>query len=327
MEIVFLILVIILFVLFILFFVAFIIHKKIFGSRFTPNPLVKYYTKEEFGLNADRIEFYCGNNLLKGYLYSNNNYNKDYLIIYCHGMFSCKEAYMQDIGFLCNHGFQVLGFDYIGVNESEGKNIKGFSQSLKCLDKLLDYVKKDDRLNKKRIYVIGHSWGGYASINIPKYHSEVEGIICLAPFCSISKLLSDLFKASILKLLIPFFLLIELFKVGRYAFSDASNTLKKYKGKVLVIHSKDDSVVNYIKNTFRLQNEFNESNYKFLIVNGKNHNPNYSDNAIKLLDEYSKKTKILKDDDLLKYKQDADYHAMGELDNEVMLKIVDFILN
>ena len=62
-----------------------------------------------------------------------------------------------------------------------------------------------------------------------------------------------------------------------------------------------------------------------IISDNKYHNPNYSDKAISIMLEYSTKTKELKNEELKNYKKNFDYHTMGELDNEVMDKIILFL--
>ena len=79
-------------------------------------------------------------------------------------MLSDQNSYLQDIEYFCRNNYQVFGFDYIGVSSSTGKNIKGLGNSLKSLDIVISYLKLN--YPNKDIYVVGHSWGGYATTNI-----------------------------------------------------------------------------------------------------------------------------------------------------------------
>lgn len=59
-----------------------------FGKRSEFNPNLKYFTVDDFeNLKSTPIEFNSGKNLLKGYLYINNNI-QDFkgLVVFVHGM-------------------------------------------------------------------------------------------------------------------------------------------------------------------------------------------------------------------------------------------------
>ena len=151
----------------VLFCLAKVFHSKFFGRRFSPDPLVKLYTKEEFGLQSDEAEFKCGKDTLRGAFYYLPGFEPDKIVVYCHGMWSTHKSYMQDIGWLCKAGFKVFGFDYTGTDISDGKNIVGMANSLRCTNAAVNFIKTG--CAAKNIYVIGHSWGAFAASNIGKY--------------------------------------------------------------------------------------------------------------------------------------------------------------
>ncbi|MCR5350753.1 MAG: lysophospholipase, partial [Acholeplasmatales bacterium] len=172
----------------ILFLIVLKSYNKIFNTRFEPSPLVKYYEASEYNLDSKKIEIKCENETIRGNIYTHGNYDENKIIVFVHGMNACKDAYMQEIGTLCQNGFMVLGFDHIGVYESTGK-LKGISSSVRTLDYVINYVKNNEELKDKDIYVVGHSWGAYATINIVKYHKDIKGIVALAPFVNVSSFL------------------------------------------------------------------------------------------------------------------------------------------
>lgn len=311
---------IVLVILIFLFIVAYKIHSSTFGKRFDVDPKVKYYTKEEFDLNATDVFFKCGNNTLRGHLYSYDNPIENKIIVYAHGMWSSTKAYLQDIEYLCRNGYKVLGFDYIGTDLSDGKGIKALANGLKSLDYAIRYVKKE--FPNDNIYVVGHSWGAHNTINVTKYHKDIKAIVAISPFNTLNRLLKGLFPKK-LWFMIFFVKLVEIFKCGKYAFSNSAKALKKYKGKAFIIHSKDDHMVNYKLNTEYIMKKCN--NAKYLIVEGHAHNPNYTKEAVNKLASYLQELRGLPLDKQDEYKEKTDFHALGELDLDIMNEIVEFI--
>ena len=153
---------------------AIITHKKLFGNRYKSDSRISFYTKEEFGLKSEDVIVPHRNLKLKGSIFYYDNCVDDTLFIYCHGMWSGIPEYLQDIEFFCKKGYPVLAIEYEGTNNSEGKSIRGLSNSLACTDSVIKYVMNDSRLKNKKIYVVGHSWGGFATSTIPYYHPNMD---------------------------------------------------------------------------------------------------------------------------------------------------------
>ena len=231
---------------------------------------------------------------------------------------------MQDIEYLCRAGYYVLGFDYTGTDLSDGKKLKGLAQGVKSLSYAIDFIQKESDFKNADIYVVGHSWGGFSTLNVIKYHPEIRGIVAMSPFVSIFQLLKGMLPKK-LYWLIPFVLGIEFISCGRYALVNAKRSLHNYQGKALIIHSKDDPMVNYNLNTEILQKKCLNKKVKYYIVDGKGHNPNYTKEAIQALQEYSLKLRTLSKEETITYKKSVDFHKLGELDTEVMNDIVNFI--
>ena len=297
------------------------IHNQIFNKRFEMDPLVKSY--EDENLNRVAIEFDCDGVKLRGFVYSYNEIEYKGLIVFSHGMFSSHKSYMQEIIFFAGKGYKVVGFDYMATSLSDGKSLKGFGNSLKCLDYALNYVKSNNELNKYKLYVVGHSWGGFAASNILKYHNDIEKVVALAPFTSIIRLISGYIPKWLYGVL-PLMLLSDVLKCGKYSLASNIRTLKN-KDNILVLHSKDDHMVKYELNTKKLIKK--NTSIKSIIFNNKRHNPNYSDEAIIRLTEYVSKSSKLKGDELVEFKKTTDYLSLGELDINVMNNIIEFIEN
>lgn len=297
------------------------IHNNMFNKRFEIDPLVTSYEDEKLLRNS--IEFDCDGITLRGFVYYYDNINYKGLIVFSHGMFSSHKSYMQEIIYFANQGYKVVGFDYMATSLSDGKSLRGFGNSLKCLDYAIKYVKSNDELNKYKLYVVGHSWGGFAASNILKYHNDIEKVVALAPFSSIPRLIKG-YLPKWLYIILPLIVLVDSLKCGKYSYANNISTLKN-KDNVLVLHSKDDYMVKYELNTKKLIEK--NPNVKSIISENKRHNPNYSDESIVRLKEYAAKASKLKGDELVELKRSTDFLSLGELDKEVMFKIMEFIQN
>lgn len=309
-------------VLFLILGMSFFLYNKAFGSRFECDPLVKYYTAEEFGLEERSVDFYCKKIKLKGYFYSYTKTNSNKIVIFCHGMWSSHKAYIQDIEYLCRNGFQVFTYDCIGTDESEGKSIGCLSNGVKSLDAAVNYIK--DLNAYSEISCVGHSWGGYSVLGISKLHEDIKSIVAISPFYSIPKQLQGMLPKA-LWIFIPFVWLFEVLRCGAYALGSVKKGLNNYRGKILIVHSMDDPMVKYETSTKRMEKSCKNSGVSFLIVEDKLHNPQYTKQSVVLLKEYSLKLRGLAKEEADNLKRNTDFHALGKLDSEVMNKIVNFI--
>ena len=299
---------------------GFIIHNIAFGKRYEANPLVKLYTKEEFNLNATPLEIKYKKEIIRGNLYNYNDFDTNKLIIYCHGMWSNHNSYLQDIEYFCKNNLLVFGFDYIGVSSSSGKNIKGLGNSLKSLDIVVNYFEK--KYPNKEIYVVGHSWGGFATTNIIALHPNIKGIIAMSPFISIYSCINK-FVPKGLRFLTPFLYLADISKNGKYSLLKTKNSLKSNKGKALFLASIDDPMVPYENNTGYIKKLYPNLNY--IIVNNKGHNPNYKEEAVKKLQKFQNDIKAVPSDKITEFMNSINFHELGELDTSVMDKLIEFI--
>ncbi len=308
-------------ILCLLFLFALYMHKKVFGSRWQKDECVDYYSPSDFeDLNVDNWQFTLGKETLKGEIYSYEKPTKG-IVVFAHGMWSGMISYTQEIEYFARNGYKVYGFNYEGTDTSTGKNVRGLANSLRCLDCAINYIKNKEKDTK--IYVCGHSWGAFASLNIAKYHPNLSAICALAPFASLKTAYNILLPKG-LKFTIPFLLTIDRIKCGKYAKTDAKTFLQETNVPTLIVHSKDDYLLKYNSTTKVLQDTVKNDKISYLIVEGRGHNPDYKKDAIEYMKETSKKLNETPDDKKKEYKKSLDYKRMGALDNEVMNYIVDF---
>ena len=307
-----------------LYIIAKKLHNKLFQHRYQNDPRIRYYTKEEFNLGFKSVEIKLEDEILRGGLYFYPDYDEKKIFILNHGMWSGVDSYIQDIEYFASKGYLVLAMNYEGTLESSGKNIRGLSNSLRCVDYIVKYVKENEELKNKDIYVVGHSWGGFATVNIPYYHKDIKGILAIAPFYNVNSCMKG-FLPKPLWISLPFYDLIERKLCGKYAKANALKTLKEFKGNIVILHSENDKMVKFKYNTNMLMKQ-NLKNASFLIFKDKDHNPHYSYSALECFNKFFREISSLSEEDKTEYMKNTDFHKMGELDKEVLDKALKLLL-
>ncbi len=303
-------------------------HSAYYGHRCDIRPGIKYFTYKDYkNLYADPFSFINKNGFkLRGYIYHEKDYIKDKLVIFCHGMGGGHQAYMNEIAFLCKHKYQVLSFDYQGCVLSDGDKINCFLQNASDVDDCINFINTKDEYKNLTKYIIGHSWGGFSAQSALKYHNDIKKLVMISGLISIDNAYKEntpwygkLFVNSILRY--------ERSLYPNYYDNNAIDNLNNRDDvKALIIHSKDDSIVSYKNNALKLMKYVTNKNVTYCIVDNKNHNPQYSKQAVINLTNYMHKLESLNSDELKnKEAANTDFHILCELDETIMLQIVDFL--
>ncbi|MBQ9544162.1 MAG: alpha/beta hydrolase [Clostridia bacterium] len=293
---------------------------------------VKYFDASDFpGLEKESFSFLSNRNeKLQGYFYSYPGARPDVLVVFDHGMGGGHRSYMKEIEVLCKNSFEVFSYDHTGCMESEGKDINGFAQSLGDLDSALKALKTTSRAGR-RIFVIGHSWGGYAALNITFFHPEIERVVSISGFRSV-KAIVDQFTPGLMRLARKAVYNCERASNPDYFDCDALNTLSASKSRFLLIHSSDDPLVDVKFHFYPLRDKFSgKENIRFVEVEGKGHDPHYTPKAVSVLSDFYAKYKLFMksgsfgDPEAKKAFRDSfDWDAMTEQDPGIWEQILSF---
>ncbi len=309
-------------------------YKKILLTRLEPKDSIKYFTKEDFpGLMSDDFSF-SGEygQRLSAHIYYREGASDGKLIIFEHGMGCGHIAYMTEINLLTEHGYRVATYDKTGCTESEGENIVGFSQSLSDLNAFINHIKSTPELSGMELCVIGHSWGGYTAMNIPSLHPDITHIVSLSGFVS-ARMIIDQQLFGFLRHYRNAVYKFEKETLPRYADLDARSSLSDVKTQALLIHSKNDHIVTYDLHFKALIEKFeNNPRVRLVTVDGKYHNPNYTAEAVGLLNIFQQEHKRLSKRGLLntpeknrEFAESYDWRAIVEQDMQIWSMIFDFI--
>lgn len=256
------------------------IYKRKLLVRYDPDGTKLYFSPSDFELSGEPFAFSGDKGQrLQGYFYRRGDVSQNRMIVFDHGMGCGHKAYIAEISEICSRGYEVFTYDHTGTLESGGEHIGGFTQSLVDLDVAISAIKQAGKTAGRKITVIGHSWGGYAAMNIPAYHRDIDSIVALSGFISASEMLKTVLGK--MQKHLPHLLSLEEESFGKYAHADARNSLRLAEDtRALIIHSRDDSVCPF-SHFENLRDAVGEGkNVSFLAVDKKNHNPNYTCDAV-----------------------------------------------
>ena len=305
---------------------AILSEKAIFNKRADRNPLLKYYTAEDFNLNAQPVALKRGE--LNGYLYTNPQVKQNgKLIVFCHGMGPGHIAYTTEIAYFCNCGFTVLAVDNRGCNLSVG-NMKGMYSGIETATIALNFARTDQRLKEKPLYLIGHSWGGYSAL-CASVKCKVDGVVAIGapdtPAKTMSSGAAPLIGNILATILRPFWYVVNLFKFGFKGNSSAAKCASKNNTPTLIIHGDSDNMVTLKCSAYKRAKGAHITKY---LAKGKAHNPYNTPAAEQKLAELTKN--LMSAAKMTEEQKQAcfgnfDYAAATEEDQEVMQTIVDFL--
>ena len=210
-------------------------------ARCDDTKTVFYFSNEDFeGLKKESYPFPSSlGHTLQGYLYSYDNPKANILVVFDHGFGGGHTAYMKEIEMLCKKGYTVLAYDHTGCMESGGANTNGMAQSLHDLDDCFTFVKQDERFNGYDFYAMGHSWGGFSTINIASIHKEIKKVCVMCGFVCVEKLIESNFSG-LLKGYRKDIMALEEKANPVYVKYNAIESLKKTNAKTLLIYSIND---------------------------------------------------------------------------------------
>ena len=310
------------------------VYKSNIKIRQDGNSLLHYFSVADFpGLQRTPFDFE-GNNgqKLQGYYYYYPSARKDRLIVFDHGMGGGHVAYLKEIELIASHGYMVFTYDHTGCLESEGEDIGGFAQSLCDLDYAVNALKASKECGDAKFTVIGHSWGGFSTLNISALHPDIDSCISLSGFIGVERMVEQFFSG-ILKFYRPAILALEHESNPMYSLIDARRSLKGSKSRILYIASDNDPTVKtaYHFDTLK-KNPPEGANIEFMLVHGKLHNPNYSESAVAELSKMSKamtegmKKKAFETPEAVEaFRTSWDWNKITEQDENLWNKIFDFI--
>lgn len=306
--------------------------KGMMHTRCDDTETVFYFSPTDFvGLRYERYTFISSmGNELVGYFYSYDAPRAGRLIVFDHGFGGGHRAYMKEIELLCRHGYLVFSYDHTGCMESGGDSPNGLAQSLCDLNDCISALKREERFKDFDISVMGHSWGAFSTLNISALHPEVRRVVAMCGFVSVEEMINTFFSG-ILGGYRKAVLSLERESNLHFSQFNAIESLRKSKAEALLIYSADDTLCRPRHYELLHSGLSGEENVEFLYVKAKGHNPNYTEEAVKLLNEFGKRRakfarkKNTTEEEKRAFVASFDWEKMTEQDEAVWEKIFNHL--
>ena len=280
------------------------------------NGLISYddikdkYSREEYSFKSKR-------NTIKAYLYKGTK--PDDVIVYVHGMCPGHEGYTSDITSLVDRGYNVFTYDYTATGNSEGKYYSGLDQQLKDLKCAMEFLKQNNYLGFKNIYMYGHSMGGYA---VAAYNDDViKAKVSISGFNDpISEIVAALGngKDKFIMALMSFILHLKYFIERGVNYNvKAHKMLMKTNSHTLIIHGTKDETVPFEKvSIYSKKDLINNEKVEYLKMDDELHNTHNSVIASSDCVLYQRKMQEIYNDETKKGKS-------PQVARDAMLKRID----
>jgi len=225
-------------------------------------------------LKREKEEIITKENMkLIGYWY--NKKEDQPIIIFSQGIGTRVIGYINEINYFATNGYTVFAFDNTGCGESEGKNIRGLPQSVVDLDCVLSHIENLEKYKDKKIFLYGHSWGGFAVCSVNNFNHRVSGVVERSGFndtaSMIHKVVSSRKNKIVASIINPFVKVYEFLKFGKYASVTAVNGINLADCPVMIMHSYDDGVVPYDVGIANYKEEITNPNVVFKIYDDRKH--------------------------------------------------------
>ena len=278
---------------------------------------------------------------LQGYFYPCDGAKK--LVVVCHGMHAGADDYLPFIAYFVRNGFAVFSYDCQGTYASEGDSTVGMCTPLVNLDHALTYIEKDPQLSQYKLYLFGHSWGGYAATSVLSLHKNICGCAAVAPFNSGYTLIAEKgeqYAGSLTDSLADGFpkKFLETYQAllfKDYTKLDAVKGINSTKVPVLIAHGKQDSVISFHhQSVICHKDEIRQKNVTYYVGTGAHGGHNtilHSEQAVAYQKQVEKELKRLKkecDRELTPEEKAAfcsrvDHALYSQVNPELMQAVVD----
>ena len=273
---------------------------------------------------------------LKGYYYKTSAASAKGLVVICHGLHAGADDYLPMTIYFAGAGFNVFSFDYKGTYGSTGDSTVGMSESLVDLDNALDFIKTDSRFYGQPVFLVGHSWGGFAVAAALNLHPEVKAAASIAGFDNAYTLIEEKglqYAGEIATEGLPRYFLRtyqkELF--GDYVNYTGSGGINAVDIPVVVAHGRRDKTISFAYQSIMSKRDaITNPNVVYYIGEGNNDGHNeiwHAPEAVdykRLVDEQIKKAaKNVDESQKIKLLAETDHELYSRVNGELFDLIAD----
>ena len=295
------------------------------------------YSRVSHKLARQEIDFYSGKIRLQGYYYPTDESKG--LVVVSHGMHAGADDYLPIISYLVKNHYSVFAYDCKGTYNSDGDSTVGMVTPLVDLDSALNFIASDSVLSKQPLFLLGHSWGGYAATSVLSIHKNVKACAAIAPFNSGYTLIyekGEQYAGPLVNGIPKVFLDVYqkiLFK--NYTKYDGVKGINSTSIPVLIAHGEKDSVIPFDKQSvisykkkIRTENVFyyvgkDENSGHNTIMHSKAAVRYQKEVAARLAELKDEKGRDLTENDLKEFCATVDHSLYSEVNEELMYQIID----
>lgn len=324
---------------------------SVFGGMELYDSFFKRYDKPDYSLVAgeycfervshklsrEKISFFSNSVRLQGYFYEVKGSKG--LIVLSHGMHAGADDYLPMVLFFVGNGYSVFSYDYKGTHESGGESTVGMCQSLVDLDGALNFIKSNERFSGKKLFLVGHSWGAYATASVLSLHS-VSACACISGFNSGYTLILEKgyqYAGELADRGVPKVFLEQYQKklFGKYINFSAVKGINSGNTPVLIAHGVDDMVIGYNhQSIIAKRSEITNPNVTYYIgegLNGGHDSIWHSAESVQyqkwfkqlLKNAKAEKDRDLTDDEKRNLYNKVDHELYSEINKELFSEIIN----
>ena len=301
------------------------VYIQKFVCRYDKEVGVPYYSVGDFkGLKREAYTFNNSKGIeIHYFFYYYDNCRTDRIILFCPGLGPGHASYMAEIETLAKRGYKVLTVDYTGCGESKGDAMGSLNFPTRDVMELLDLLKLE-----QEVIVIGHSLGGFTALKVASLRKEITKVVVMSPILEIEPMI---LRASKSKFITYWIMKYEQRVAKEYNKINIPNYLGSTTDDVLFIQSIDDQMVPY-ETSLKIAESVNNPRIKTIKMNGRKHNPNYTEEAVQYMNEvfgaFNRRVmdkKIASDEERIAYFKDVSIARLTEQDQKLFDQIFAFI--
>lgn len=249
-----------------------LILDNMYGRRGDGSISIKYpYPSNYPNLNVKKSYFLNNKKArLVAYEYVEENQNPKAVVLLIHGIGGGHFYLLPLINYLCENGYMVVAYDQYASGTSEGKKIVSMVQGAIDVKYAVRYLEAN--YPDQKLYVMGHSWGGFVSSQALRYSKRIEKCVDIAGMDSEAMMAKSYFKPGWFAYTMT--CLASSLKFGKYSFYTTYGIFKKTTAKVLYLQGKQDNVVDPKNSGFYYEKKLKKrSNITIKMMDNKGHAP------------------------------------------------------
>jgi dipeptidyl aminopeptidase/acylaminoacyl peptidase len=202
------------------------------------------------------------------------------------------------------------------------------------LDNALKFIKSEPTLSGAPLFLLGHSWGGYAAASVLSLHRDIKACAVIAPFNSGYTLIYEKSKqyagplaGGTPKIFLDVYQKILFKDYTRY---DAVKGINSSNIPVLIAHGNEDEIIGFDKQSvIARKDELRSENVFYYVGKDENSGHNTIMHSARAV-EYQKKIaseleelKDASDEELKAFCSTVDHALYSEVNEELMRQIVE----